>query len=198
MPVIPSDFLTFFAASLTADGALIGLLFVAISIEPEHTFGEDAALERQLAANSAFSGLLNAFLVSMLALIPRLHVGWGIITIAILSLLNVGVHTIDKLRRGQRAYGRSLTYTIGGLAVYGLEILYSIQFIQRPSDVGAVYGLIFVLVAQYGFALVRSWTLLGATERRSIIFVLIDIIRRRRARAQVTAAHSENKSIPPV
>ena len=196
--MIPQDFLTFFAASLTADGALIGLLFVAISIEPQHTFGDDAALERQLAANSAFSGLFNAFLVSMLALIPRLHVGWGVIVIAVLSLVNVSVHTIDKLRRGQRAYGRSLTYTLGGLAVYGLEIVYSVQLIRRPGDIGAVYGLIFVLVAQYGFALVRSWTLLGATERRSIVFVLIDFIRRRRAQTQVTAAHSEHPSIPPV
>jgi hypothetical protein len=196
--VIPQDFITFFAASLTADGALIGLLFVAISIEPQHTFGDDAGLERQLAANSAFSGLLNAFLVSMLALIPRLHIGWGIIVIAVLSLVNVSVHTIDKLRRRQQAFGRSLTYTLGGLAVYGLEIVYSIQLIQRPDDIGAVYGLIFVLVAQYGVALVRSWTLLGATERRSIIFVLIDLIRRRRARTQVTAARSEKTSIPPV
>jgi hypothetical protein len=196
--VIPQDFLAFFAASVTADGALIGLLFVAISIEPQHTFGNDAELEHQLAANNAFSGLFNAFLVSMLALIPRLHIGWGIIVIALLSLANASVHTFDKLRRGQPAFGRSLTYTIGGLAIYCLEIVYSIQLIQRPGDTGAVYGLIFVLVTQYGFALVRSWTLLGATERRSILFVLIDFIRRRRARTQATANHSKHPSIPPV
>jgi hypothetical protein len=46
--------MTFFAASLAADGALIGLLFVAIAIEPERTFGKEAAQERELAASLAF------------------------------------------------------------------------------------------------------------------------------------------------
>jgi hypothetical protein len=195
--VIPPAFITFFAASLAADGALIGLLFVAIAIEPERTFGSSAALDRELAANGAFAGLVNAFLISMLALIPNINIGFAVIVIAAFSLLNTVVHVADKLRRGNSAYARSLFYTIGGLLVYGLEIFYGIQLIQQPGATDAVYSLILVLIAEYAVALARAWTLLGA-ERRSFTRVLLDIILSRRSHAPASAPAGDEKSTPPV
>lgn len=200
--MIPQDFITFFAASLTADGALIGLLFVAIAIKPEHTFGEAANQERALAANGAFSALVNAFLISMLALIPRINVGWAFIVIAGLSLLNTIVQAIDKLRRGQQTFNRSVLYTASGLLLYGLEIFYSVHLIQQPYNTDGLYSLIIVLVAIYGVALARAWTLLGA-ENRSFLRMLIDAITRRRTRTQTAASSGDEpksgqKAIPPV
>ena len=201
--MIPADFMTFFAASLTADGALIGLLFVAIAIEPERTFGK-AAQERELAASGAFTSLVNAFLVSMIALIPDLNIGWGVIFVAGVSLLNIMIHAADKLRRGQRSFNRSLVYTISALVLYGLEIFYSVQLILRPHDLNAVYTLIVVLVVTYGVALTRAWTLLSG-ENRSLRVIVIDAIKGRSSRAPSTATaeshrslESEEKSIPPV
>ncbi len=195
-PLIPADFIPFFAASLTADGALIGLLFVAIAIEPERTFGE-ANPERELAANGAFSGLVNAFVVSLLALIPRLEIGWGIIVVAGLALLNAIVQTADKLHRGQRMFNRSLLYTIGGLVLYSLEIYYSIQIIRRPqNNLDSLYGLIFALVAIYGVALTRAWTLLGA-DRRSFIRVLLDVVTGNRLARRFLPASDEKNPTPP-
>jgi hypothetical protein len=195
--VIPQEFVTFFAASLAADGALIGLLFVAIAIEPGRTFGE-ANPERELAANGAFSALVNAFVISLLALIPHFEIGWGVIVIAGLALLNTIVQTADKLHRGQRMFNRSLLYTVGGLILYSLEIYYSIQIIRQPrNNLDSLYGLIFVLVAIYGVALTRAWTLLGA-DRRSFIRMLVDIFTgRRQARASLPVS-DEKKSMPPV
>jgi hypothetical protein len=193
--VIPPEFLTFFAASLTADGALIGLLFVAISIQPERTFGEDAILERELGANGAFNGLVNAFLISMLALIPKIEIGWGVIVLAVVALLNTSVYTMASLRRTQKNYRRSLAFTIGAVLVYGLEIYYSIHLIQQPrNNLASLYGLIFVLVGNFGFALTRSWTLLGG-ERRSFTGMLIDASRtiaRRRRQTEQSPTHAQD------
>lgn len=194
--MIPPEFLTFFAASLTADGALIGLLFVAIAIEPERTFGDAAHQERELAANGAFSALVNAFLISMIALIPRINVGWAVIIIAGLSLPSVIIHAIDKLRRGQQAFNRSMLYTASALLLYGLEIFFGIQLLQQPHNTDSLYSLIIVLVAEYGVALARAWTLLGA-ERRTLVSILADAIRGRRAHNQPTG-HGDigKKSVP--
>jgi hypothetical protein len=196
--------MTFFAASLTADGALIGLLFVAIAIEPERTFGKAAAQERELAASGAFTSLVNAFLVSMIALIPEINVGWGISFIAGVSLLNIMLHAADKLRRGQRTFNRSLLFTISALLLYGLEIFYSVRLILQPHNLNAVYTLIVVLVVTYAVALTRAWTLLSG-ENRSLRAILIDIIKERFSRAPTTtpaesteAEEAEEKSIPPV
>lgn len=199
--MIPSEFMTFFAASLAADGALIGLLFVAIAIEPERTFGKAAAQERELAASGAFISLVNAFLVSMIALIPDLKIGWGVICVAGVSLLNVMIHAADKLRRGQRTFSRSLIYTVSALLLYGLEIFYSVQLIQQPHNLDALYTLIVVLVVTYAVALTRAWTLLSG-ENRSLRIMLMDLIKGRNSRTPTTAvaepAESEEKSIPPV
>jgi hypothetical protein len=199
--MIPGQFITFFAASLTADGALIGLLFVAIAIEPDQIF-QGKNQERELAASGAFTSLVNAFMISLLALIPDINVGWGIIFVAGFSLLNIMIHTADKLRRGQRTFGRSLFYTISALLLYGLEIFYSIQLIVQPrNNLDALYTLIFVLVATYAVALTRAWTLLGG-ENRSLSRILTDAIRRRSSQAPAAKPGASNKpdqkSLPPV
>ncbi|HEY1390183.1 MAG TPA: hypothetical protein VGF38_16725 [Ktedonobacterales bacterium] len=200
--MIPQEFMTFFAASLTADGALIGLLFVAIAIEPERTFGKAAAQERELAASGAFTSLVNAFMISMVALIPDINIGWGVIVIAGLSLLNILLHTADKLRRGQRTFNRSVFYTISALLLYGLEVFYSIQLIRQPNNnLDALYTLVFVLVTTYGVALTRAWTLLGG-ENRSLRVILVEVIKERFSHAPTTTPaesnESDEKSIPPV
>lgn len=202
--MVPQEFIAFFAASLTADGALIGLLFVAIAIEPERTFGDAAIQERELAASGAFTSLVNAFLVSMIALIPDLNIGWGVIFIAGVSLLNIMIHAADKLRRGQRTFNRSLLYTISALMLYGLEIFYSVQLIQQPHNLDALFTLIIVLVVTYAVALTRAWTLLSG-ENRSLRIIVTDAIKWRSSRAPTTtpaesagSVESEQKTLPPV
>ena len=199
--MIPDQFVTFFAASLTADGALIGLLFVAIAIEPEKIFGGKNQ-EKELAASGAFTSLVNAFMISLLALIPGINIGWGVIVIAGVSLLNIMTHTADKLRRGQRTFGRSLFYTISALLLYGLEIFYGIQLIVQPRDnLDPLYTLIFVLVATYAVALARAWTLLGG-EGRLLGNIVSDAIRRRSSQAPAAKPGASNtpeeESLPPV
>src|SRR5262249_59061145 len=63
-PMVPSDFNAYFSASATAAAALVGLLFVAISLAPESTVARSAPLRRRAIAVSAFTGLLNAFFIS--------------------------------------------------------------------------------------------------------------------------------------
>lgn len=187
--MIPEAFITFFAASLTADGALIGLLFVAIAIEPKDIFG--ATPERALAANGAFTSLVNAFLISMLALVPGVNIGWATMIVAVLALLNTVIHTLDKLRRSQHAYSRSLAFTLGALILYGGEIFYGLQIVLQPSQsLSGLYALIYVLVAIYGVALTRAWSLLGG-EDRSFRRLLVDALWRRRPDAQAAPEPSD-------
>ena len=51
--MIPPAFTNFFIASTSAGAALVGLLFVAISIAPEHTVMVGAPLARQAVATNA-------------------------------------------------------------------------------------------------------------------------------------------------
>ena len=72
------DLAAFFQASAGARGAFVGLLFVAISIGPMRTFGGPAITGalRQRLAEAALLTLVNGFVVSSIALIPGVAVGW--------------------------------------------------------------------------------------------------------------------------
>ena len=76
--MVPEGFTEFFLASAGTGGAFVGLLFVAISIGPQRTFGESdvAGAPRQHLAEATFLTLINGFVLSSIALIPGIIVGW--------------------------------------------------------------------------------------------------------------------------
>ena len=57
--MIPAPYENFLVASTQAGAALIGLIFVSVSIASQRVFGHEADAERQAQALSAFSALVN-------------------------------------------------------------------------------------------------------------------------------------------
>ena len=50
-------------------------LFVAVALRPDALFGAGASHTGRIRAGSAFTGLVNAFFISLIALIPNTNVG---------------------------------------------------------------------------------------------------------------------------
>lgn len=100
--MVPSAFQPFFAASLGAAAALLGLLFVAVSIAPERTVAQGAPVQRQMVADSVFTALLNAFFFSLGGAIPGFDVGSVAVTLSIVALL-------QTLYAGWRLWPRPVT-----------------------------------------------------------------------------------------
>jgi hypothetical protein len=57
---------------------------------------------------------------------------------------------------------RRLALVMLSVAIYGLQLRYALQLLDTPRQVGALYGLVFLLFAAYAIGLGRSWELLGA------------------------------------
>lgn len=53
-----------------ATGAMIGLLFVAVSLRFDLVFGPNAPAGARVLVGSSFTGLVNAFSLSLLGIIP--------------------------------------------------------------------------------------------------------------------------------
>ena len=68
--MVPDALTNFFIASVGAGAALLGLLFVSISISPEEKITAHASVEKRIGAYSALISLTNAFIISLVALIP--------------------------------------------------------------------------------------------------------------------------------
>ena len=69
--MVPGVYDAYFATLATAAAALIGLLFVAVSVRDDTIFGPNAMPGGEALAITAFTGLVNAFVVSLLGLIPQ-------------------------------------------------------------------------------------------------------------------------------
>ena len=161
--MVPDTFQEFFLASVGAAGAFVGLLFVAISVAPEQIAQEALPIERRALAANAFFALLNAFFISMIALMPGASIGPASITLgalgdaASLSLVWELIH-----HKGHR---RRLFYQIGlllgGLLLYGAELDYGIKLTHDPGAVQYVHSIATLLLGLYALGIARAWQLVG-------------------------------------
>lgn len=165
----PSADQPFFVASMGAAAALLGLLFVAVSVAPERTVGAGAPVERQVVAESVFIALIDAFFTSMAGTIPDLSLGSVALALSAFGLVQT-LHVAWRLWPRQvtaRSLIQRMALVVVALAIYGLQFGDAFQLIHLPSatvTAGIETGILFAL---YAFALGRSWELLGA--RRGIL-----------------------------
>ncbi len=162
--MVPSEFLNFFIASTGAGAALVGLLFVAVSLAPEQMVTRQAPVERQAVAGSAFTALINAFFISLVTLIPHFYPGTFIVTISLLSLLTslIQAWSLMRLRKGWQSFLRRAFLVFLSVGLYGFELRDGVGLISDPAQVGFVYELLFVLLGAFALSLTRAWELLGA------------------------------------
>jgi hypothetical protein len=160
-----AEFHDFFIASVGAAAALIGLLFVAVSIAPEKTFGEAADRLRRADAERAFAALGNIFFVSLAALLPRASLE-AIIIIAMLTLIQVCGVALKSWRSRDKGHLRVDFWTQLGLlsvAIYAFQLSLVVRMV---FGVNVHDGLIWVVFGLYSYALGTSWMLLGAEKNR--------------------------------
>jgi hypothetical protein len=152
--VIPSNYLGYFQAASQAAAALLGLLFVVIVLRPGRIVGAHANPVAKRLAASTFTGLVDAFFVSLLALIPGHKLGIGAAIMAVLSLY----HTL-RLHLGLRG-ARHIVLFVASVLAYGLQLCLGIAFVLNPHDAGLVGDLTFTLIFAFAVALTRAWQLL--------------------------------------
>jgi hypothetical protein len=151
------DLKDFFGASVGAAAALIGLLFVAITLAPEKVFGTGADAEKRGQATGAFIALGNVFFVSLAALVPD-RSGGIIIVIALASIWQI-VREGVVLSRTFTALRGLHRFGLISLAIYVLELAIAVRFTLKA---GPPNGLVYTVLGLYGYALGTSWTLMGA------------------------------------
>ncbi len=171
--MLPAAFIPFFAASVGTSGGLIGLLFIAVSIDPARTVGKSATPEREALAANAFTALSNVFFISFVALVPLPTLGDALILVGVASCIatiRLATHLLGGGRQGQEPLkllqkARRLALVATSLVIYGLEIWQGAQLVVSVQhNVGAMSGAAFLLIATYGLALARMWVLLGARK----------------------------------
>ena len=170
-----TSFETFFLATAGAGGAFIGLLFVALSIAPKTTFGHMAGSDapRQQLAEGQLLGMANGFIVSCIALIPGVNVGWvafgggiwGVAAATYIAWCVARFHLHGPLHETWGHLARVVSLSLIAAAIYAIEAILGLRLLFQENAPGAVRGLALIVIALYSLAILRAWILLGDPEK---------------------------------
>jgi hypothetical protein len=163
--VAPASFHDFFSASATSAGALIGLLFVAISVTPGKITGATASVEHQVTAGAAFTALVNTLVLSLDALLPGSSLSVTTIALASAGLASTVTLAILLYREHkERVRLRQVILLIAPLVLYGLQLANGIALGGSAPDVGHLSSEGGLSIVFFVYAIARAWQLVGARD----------------------------------
>lgn len=161
--MVPEQYHDFFLGTAGAAAALVGLLFVAITVAPHPIVGPKAAIGHQVRASSALSALLSPLVMSLIALIPGVNVGWVADSAAGLGLLFVLATAMRVWRAPRTGELRGIRPVLVGFVVLSvLFAYYGTRLIASPHGEGALAGVAGCVVASLSVGVNRAWGLVGA------------------------------------
>jgi hypothetical protein len=164
--VTAADAHDFFAASAGIAGALIGLLFVAISVAPERVLGPEASEVHGVRAVATLTAFSNALTVSLFALIPGFNIGGPATAVAIVGLLFIvrALVGISPALRANRVHLRELSFLIGLAVVFVVQLVAAIGLDQRETNTDGLQTICVLVVVCFLIGIERAWELVGGPQ----------------------------------
>jgi hypothetical protein len=174
-----AEFHDFLLASGGVSGALIGLLFVAISVAPDRLLAEDASQSHRVRASTALTTFTNALTVSLFTLVPGVGAGWPAAIAAGTGLLFVAgsLMSLLRIRRAHPGELRDAGFLVGVAVVFALQLWYGVRLTASESDVGALRGVCVLVVVCFLVGVARAWELIGGPSiglRTEVVAALRD------------------------
>jgi hypothetical protein len=164
--VIPESFHDFFVAAAGVAGALVGLLFVAVSVTHERLAKEGESQLHRVRASAALTAFSNALAVSLFALIPGIGVAWPAIVVACLGLFFVTASLLSLIRlRGQHhSSPRDALFLFGQTVAFVIQLIAGISAVDRSHEVGEVRAVAIIVIVSFIIGIARAWELIGGPE----------------------------------
>jgi len=162
--MVPAGIRDFFAASAGVAGALIGLLFVAISVSAERLAREEAGAQvHRIRATAALTAFTNALAVSLFSLIPGHKIGPTSVVVAAFGLLFVAAALLSlvRLRQLRLSTVRDALFLLGLVVVFVIQLAEGLGVIADPGSSGNVDTIAILVVCCFFIGIARSWELIG-------------------------------------
>jgi hypothetical protein len=162
-PMTPPSFNEFFAASAGVAGALIGLLFVALSVANARSASGGESPVHRVRASAALTSFLNALTVALFALVPGVGIRWPAFVVGVVGVLFVAgsLLSVRRLPGPNAVAPREITFLAGLLATFVVQLYFALRLVSNAGDVGAARGIAVLVIVCFLIGIARSWELVG-------------------------------------
>jgi hypothetical protein len=161
--VTPDQFHGFYAASAGVAGALVGLLFVAVSVTMERMAERGETQIHRVRASAALSAFTNALVLSLFALAPGGGLAVAAIVASGLGLSHVVGSTMSlmRLRTPRPSELTDSLFLVSLAVIYVFELLSGIRLAGDASAHGPNQTLPLLLIFCFTIGIYRAWDLIG-------------------------------------
>jgi hypothetical protein len=162
--MVPENVHDFFVACASVAGALIGLLFVAISVASDRLAREETQAQvHRIRAAAALSAFTDALAVSLFSLIPGQKIGPTAVATASAGIVFVAAALLSLISRHQlrRRVLLDVVFLAGLLVTFVVQLINGADVLARPGDSGAVYTIASMVVICFLIGIARAWELIG-------------------------------------
>jgi hypothetical protein len=153
----------FFLGSASVAGALIGLLFVALSVAPERVLGPDASEVHAVRAAATLTAFSNALAVSLFGLVPGLNIGGVTTAVAVVGLLFIAgsLLRVTPLWRAGELQLREVSFLVGLAVVFVIQLVAGIGLDSDRHDPSDLQTVCILVVVCFLIGIARAWELVG-------------------------------------
>lgn len=165
--MVPENIHDFFIASASVAGALIGLLFVAISVSADRLAeAKEGTQIHRIRASAALTAFVNALVVSLLALIPGHKIGPASLAVAVVGFLFVvtALLSLIRLRQARLRTLREAIFLVGLVVTFVFQFIQGIDLSLHPADSGAVNTIAILVALNFLAGIDRAWELIGGPQ----------------------------------
>ena len=159
----PDSYHDFYVASAGVAGALIGLLFVAISVAQDRLADRGAPQIHRVRASAALPSVRNALTVSLFALIPDDALGGAAVAVAILGLMFVLASLLALVRRRESRRvrtARDALFLVGMVVAFVSQLVAGLH-VLHDNNHAALATVATLVVVFFLIGVNRAWELVG-------------------------------------
>ena len=153
----------FFLGSAGVAGALIGLLFVAMSITAGQIAGETVRAQvHRIRAVAALTAFTNALVVSLFALVPGHKIGPAALSVAAGGILFVAASFLSLYRlRLMRSALRDAVFLLSLFITFVIQLVQAAEIVAEPANPGSVSAIAILVIVCFLIGIARAWELIG-------------------------------------